>query len=143
MEQKGYCAAPAKGARYKFHLTFIFVYATLSHLIDPLPFLEGNPRSCWIPRSDLDASTCTSTLEELSTTVLANALWNSNDINPYLRDVHLWNDVAEDGCDAADSLEYGMPIMMESESCWENVHRDHMWVYFNFLVWVNIAPFSF
>jgi hypothetical protein len=91
----------------------------------PLPCLEGNPRSRWIPRDDLDASSCTNTLEASSTTALAKALENSNDQNVYLRDIYLWNSMAEDGCDPADELEYGM-LVMTSEGCFENVHPDHM-----------------
>lgn len=106
----------------------------------PLPCLEGNPRSRWIPRTDLDQSTCTNSLQASSTAALARSLSNSNDQNVYLRDIYLWNSVAEDGCDAADEMEYGMLIMTD-EGCWENVHPDHMSIY-DFTKYVGEHPTS-
>jgi hypothetical protein len=94
----------------------------------PLPCLEGNPRSRWIPREGLNASDCTNNLQASSLAALANALENSNDHNVYLRDIYLWNSVEEDGCDPADEFEYGM-LVLTNEGCWENVHPDHMSVY--------------
>lgn len=64
-----------------------------------LPCRSGNPMSRWIPREDLDATTCTNSLQASSTAALAHAIQSSNDQNPYLRDIYLWNSVAEDGCD--------------------------------------------
>lgn len=84
-----------------------------------------NPVSRWKPRSDLDASTCSNTIAAKSITVLKHALETSNDENPYLRDVYLWNGLEEDGCDEADYDAYGM-LIMTNEGCWENVHPDHM-----------------
>ena len=49
----------------------------------------------------------------------------SNDENPYLRDIHLWNDLDDDGCDEEDYEEYGM-FVMTKEGCWENMHPDYM-----------------
>ena len=111
-----------------------FVYAVSNLRYDnsntngsyPLPCLEGNPRSRWIPRADLDESSCTNALQFSSNEALAHAIQSSNDQNPYLRDIHLWNSVSEDGCDAADFMEYGMFVMTSDEGCWENVHPDHM-----------------
>jgi hypothetical protein len=102
--------------------------------------LTGSPRSRWIPRDDLDASTCTNSLQASSTAALANALETSNDQNLLLRDIYLWNSVAEDGCDPADELDYGM-LVMTSEGCWENVHPDHMTV-FDFTNYVAEHPAS-
>lgn len=93
----------------------------------PLPCLEGNPRSRWIPRADLDESSCTNSLEASSSMALANAIQSSNDQNPYLRDIYLWNSIGDDGCDAVDFMEYGMLVMTKDEGCWENVHPDHMY----------------
>ena len=94
----------------------------------PLPCLDGNPRSRWIPREDLDTTSCINTLQDSSAAALAKAISNSNDQNIFLRDIFLWNSVDEDGCDAADSLEYGMLIMTD-EGCWQNVHPDHLSIY--------------
>ena len=106
----------------------------------PLPCLEGSPRSRWIPRTDLDASTCTNSLQASSTVALANALETSNDQNLLLRDIYLWNSVSEDGCDPADAFEYGM-LVMTNEGCWENVHPDHMSIY-DFTNYVSEHPTS-
>ena len=43
--------------------------------------------------------------------------------------------MTEDGCDAADEMEYGM-LVMTDEGCWENVHPDHMSIY-DFTKYVN------
>lgn len=94
----------------------------------PLPCLAGSPRSRWIPRDDLDSSTCTNTLQASSTVALAHALETSNDQNLLMRDIYLWNSVAEDGCDPADEFEYGM-LVFADEGCWENVHPDYMSIY--------------
>jgi len=58
--------------------------------------------------------------------VFVHALKISNDKNQYLRDVHIRNDVYEDGCDELDCDEYGMLIMTVKEGCWENVHPNLM-----------------
>lgn len=84
-----------------------------------------NPVSRWLPRPDLDASTCTNSLGAQSNLVLKNALEQSNDANPYLRDIYLWNDLEADGCDAADYGAFGM-LIMTAEGCWENQHPDYM-----------------
>jgi hypothetical protein len=106
-----------------------------------LPCMKGNPRSRWIPREDLDASSCTNTLQASSIAALARAIQTSNDQNPYLRDIILWNNVAEDGCDPSDELAYGMLIMTDDEGCWENVHPDHMGI-FDFTRYVSEHPSS-
>jgi hypothetical protein len=106
----------------------------------PLPCSEGNPRSRWIPREDLDASSCTNALQASSTASLVTAIENSNDQNVYVRDIYLWNSVAEDGCDSIDELEYGMLIMTD-EGCWENVHPDHLNIY-DFTKYVSEHPTS-
>eukprot|EP00804_Cyclotella_cryptica_P005395 CCRYP_017085-RA/>CCRYP_017085-RA protein AED:0.06 eAED:0.06 QI:162/1/1/1/1/0.96/28/3961/2317 len=126
-----------------------FVYAVSNLRYDesntngsyPLPCLEGNPRSRWIPRADLDESSCTNTLQASSTQALANAIHSSNDQNPYLRDIYLWNNIEGDGCDAADLMEYGMLVMTSDEGCWENVHPEHMSI-FDFTYYVIEHPTS-
>lgn len=87
--------------------------------------LDGNPTSRWIPRPDLDNSTCVSSLQEKTVAVLKHALETSNDENPHIRDIVLWNLVEEEACDEADLFEFGM-LIMTSEGCWENVHPDYM-----------------
>ena len=89
------------------------------------PCALENPVSRWRPRSDLDVATCTNVLAARSDDVLRRALETSNDENPYIRDIYLWNDHVEDGCDEADYDEYGM-LVMTSEGCWENMHPDYM-----------------
>lgn len=91
-----------------------------------LPCAGENPLSRWILRSDLDSSNCTNTLTNKTNTVLAHALESSNDENPSIRDIYLWNDAIEDGCDDVDNDMYGMLIMTETEGCWENVHPDYL-----------------
>ena len=86
---------------------------------------DGNPTSRWIPRSDLDSSTCTNSLQENTVAVLKHALETSNDENPYIRDIVLWNQMEENACNEADLAEFGM-LIMTSEGCWENVHPDYM-----------------
>ena len=41
-----------------------------------------------------------------------------------MRDLYLWNNIVEDGCDAIDYNQYGMLVMTDKEGCWENVHPD-------------------
>ena len=91
-----------------------------------LPCSHGNPVSRWVPRPDLSASSCFSSLTTRSEAAFVHALENSNDENPYLRDIYLWNDLDEDGCDPVDYDQYSMLIMTEKEGCWENVHPDYM-----------------
>jgi len=86
---------------------------------------HGNPTSRWIPRPDLDASTCTNSLQEDTVAALKHTLETSNDENPYMRDIILWNQIEGDGCNEADLYSFGM-LIMTSEGCWENVHPDHM-----------------
>ena len=92
--------------------------------ITMLPCSLGNPVSRWIPRPDLGASNCTNSLTNRSNAAFVHALENSNDENQYIRDLYLWNDLDEDGCDEVDYDQYGMLIMSEKEGCWENVHPD-------------------
>ena len=91
-----------------------------------LPCAPGNPVSRWVPRPDLSASSCFNSLTTRSKAALVHALESSNDENPFLRDIYLWNDVDEDGCDPVDYDQYSMLIMTEKEGCWENVHPDFM-----------------
>jgi hypothetical protein len=91
-----------------------------------LPCVRENPVSRWIPRPDLNGSDCTNSLTDRSKTALVEALESSNDENPHIRDIYLWNDAVEDGCDEVDYDKYGMLIMTELEGCWENVHPDFM-----------------
>ena len=90
-----------------------------------LPCMDRHPRSRWVPRPDLDASTCTNDLQPDSIAMLKRALEISNDENPVLRDVVLWNSRFEDGCADEDKLKFGM-LIMTSEGCWENVHPNFM-----------------
>lgn len=90
-----------------------------------LPCMDRHPRSRWIPRSDLDASSCSNTLQASSVAALKRALEISNDENPFVRDIILWNNRDEDGCAAEDKLAFGM-FIMTSEGCWENVHPNYM-----------------
>jgi hypothetical protein len=90
------------------------------------PCAPGNPVSRWVPRPELSASSCISSLTPRSVSALAQALENSNDENPYLRDIYLWNDVDEDGCDPMDYDQHSMLIMTDKEGCWENVHPDFL-----------------
>ena len=90
-----------------------------------LPCMNKHPRSRWIPRPDLDESTCSNTLQASSVAVLKRALEISNDENPFLRDIILWNNRDEDSCAVEDKLAFGM-LIMTSEGCWENVHPNHM-----------------
>ena len=86
---------------------------------------HGNPTSRWIPRPDLDASVCTNSLQDDTVAVLKHALETSNDENPYMRDIILWNQIEGDACNEADLAAFGM-LIMTSEGCWENVHPDYM-----------------
>ena len=90
-----------------------------------LPCMAANPKSRWIPRSDINASNCINTLQNSTVQALKQALETSNDENPYLRDIVLWNIIDSDGCHADDLMTYGMLIMTE-EGCWENVHPNYM-----------------
>ena len=90
-----------------------------------LPCMADNPTSRWRPREDINATECTNTLHSDTVRVFKQALETSNDENPYFRDTYLWNDIAEDGCNAVDIMSYGMLIMTD-EGCWENVHPDFM-----------------
>lgn len=67
--------------------------------ITVLPCVPENPVSRWKPRPDLNASDCTNTMTTRSNDAFVHALETSNDENPYLRDIYLWNDLDEDGCD--------------------------------------------
>ncbi|KAL7553976.1 hypothetical protein ACHAWF_017328 [Thalassiosira exigua] len=100
--------------------------------VDPekldFPCVPGNPVSRWRTLTDLDNSTCVNELADKSNAAFVHALESSNDENPHLRDVYLWNDKAEDGCDEADYGAYGMLVMTE-EGCWENMHPDYMSIY--------------
>jgi hypothetical protein len=78
-----------------------------------LPCSPGNTVSRWVPRPDLDQSTCMNNLTSHSNDAFVRALKSSNDKNQYLRDIYLWNDVTGDGCNEVDYSQYG---------CWENVH---------------------
>ena len=89
-----------------------------------LPCAPRNTVSRWIPRPDLGASDCTNSLTNRSNVAFIQALESSNDENPYIRDLFLWDDNDEDGCDEVDYGQYGMLVMTEKEGCWENVHPD-------------------
>ena len=91
-----------------------------------LPCSRGNPRSRWIPRPDREGSDCNNSLTNRSNAAFVHALENSNDENPYIRDLFLWNSLGEDGCDEIDYDQYGMLIMTETEGCSENVHPDFL-----------------
>lgn len=90
-----------------------------------LPCMGRHPRSRWVPRPDIDARNCLNALQPVSIEMLKRALEISNDENPFLRDIILWNNRAEDGCATEDKVAYGMKIMT-SEGCWENVHPNFM-----------------
>ncbi|KAL7554934.1 hypothetical protein ACHAWF_018496 [Thalassiosira exigua] len=96
--------------------------------ITVLPCVPENPVSRWKPRPDLDNSNCVNDLTDRSTAAFVHALESSNDENPYLRDIYLWNDLDEDGCDEVDYDKYGM-LVMTNEGCWENMHPDYMSIY--------------
>lgn len=97
--------------------------------VTALPCTPGvNPVSRWKPRQDLSANECTNSLTAKSNTALKHALETSNDANPYLRDIYLWNELEENGCDEVDYDSYGMLIMAE-EVCFENVYPDYMSVF--------------
>lgn len=105
-----------------------------------LPCMSGNPRSRWIPRNDLESSSCTNDLQSSTNAVLKKALESSNDDNAYLRDIFLWNSREDDGCDASDEMEYAM-LILTKEGCWENVHPAHMSV-IDFTPYVDEHPSS-
>ena len=96
----------------------------LSSNVTQLPCSPGNPVSRWIPRPDLGPSDCTNSLTSRSHSAFVLALESSNDQNQFMRDIFLWNDFDEDGCDEVDYDQYGMLIMTDKEGCWENVHPD-------------------
>ncbi|KAL7463535.1 hypothetical protein ACHAXS_003891, partial [Conticribra weissflogii] len=106
-------------------------------IIINLPCGSGNPKSRWIPRTDLTTETCTNTLQEVSVNALKFAIESSNDENSFLRDIVLWNN-GDGGCDPLDELEYGM-LIMTKEGCWENVHPDHLSV-FDFTDYISSHP---
>jgi hypothetical protein len=83
----------------------------------------GNPESRWIPRHDLGPSNCTNSLTSRSNAAFVQALVSSNDENEFTRDLYLWNDLEEDGCDEVDYDQHGMLITWK-EGCWENVYPD-------------------
>jgi hypothetical protein len=91
-----------------------------------LPCVRENPVSRWVPRPDLNVGNCTNSLTNRSNIAFIHALESSNDENPHIRDIYLWNDLDEDGCDEVDNDKYGMLIMTETDGCWENVHPDFM-----------------
>ena len=87
---------------------------------------DTNPRSRWIPRPDTTLANCINTLQNATISALSSALLLGVDDNPSMRDIYLWNRLAEDGCDPADELAFGMQIFVsEDEGCWENVHPDY------------------
>ena len=97
---------------------------------------DANPRSRWIPRTDLEIGTCTNTLQQDTVERLKYALESSNDPNVHLRDIIVWNK-SNEGCNASDETAYGMLIWTE-EGCWENVHLDYMYVIFAFFsLWLH------
>lgn len=69
--------------------------SVINHNDTVLPCVPENPVSRWMPRPDLNESECTNTMTNKSNAAWAHALETSNDENPYLRDVYLWNDKAE------------------------------------------------
>lgn len=90
------------------------------------PCVPENPVSRWKPRPDLNASSCTSELQNETVAALVHALETSNDDNSFLRDIYLWNDYAEDGCHEDDMMARGMLIMTKEGGCWENVHPEYL-----------------
>ena len=84
---------------------------------------SDNPRSRWVLVNKAERN-CVSSLHSTSTAALADALANSNDNNPELRDIHMW-DVDELKCHTRDSNAYGMLVYVPSDGqCWQNVHPD-------------------
>ncbi len=98
---------------------------TLNPNITVFPCQPENPVSRWRPRLDLNESECANVLTRRSNNAFVRALETSNDENPFLRDIYLWNDPKDDGCDEEDLDEVGMLIMTD-EGCWENMHPDYM-----------------
>jgi hypothetical protein len=45
-----------------------------------------------------------------------------------MRDIYLWNDLPEDGCDEVDYDKYGM-LVMTKDGCFENMHPDYMSIF--------------
>ncbi len=87
---------------------------------------HGNPTSRWIPRPELSATSCSNSLhEDDSCCVETHPRETSNDENPYMRDIVLWNQIEGDAYNEVDLLAYGMLIMTD-EGRWENVHPDQM-----------------
>ena len=115
-----------KDARYIYAVSNLrYDDSNTDGVVLTLPCMSGSPMSRWILRKDLVDANCTNSLHQDSVKALKFALETSNDENPYLRDIVLWNSVDLDGCDAADLMSYGMLIMTD-EGCWENVHPDYM-----------------
>ena len=48
---------------------------------------------------------------KMTVAVLKHTLEPSNDENPYMRDIVLWNQIEGDGCNEVDLLAYGILIM--------------------------------
>lgn len=132
----------ASATRASFNVTGVdnsrYIYAVsnlrwddsvIDGTITVLPCVPENPVSRWMPRPELNASECTNNLTNRSNAAFVHALETSNDENPYIRDIYLWNDLAEDGCDEIDYDKYGMLVMTDNEGCWENMHPDYMSVY--------------
>lgn len=98
--------------------------------VDIMPCMGENPVSRWRPRADLNASECINTLQADTVAAFKSALETSNDENPYLRDIYLWNDHTDDKCNEADLLAYGMLIQTDDdEGCWENIHPDFLSIF--------------
>ena len=93
--------------------------------VDILPCMGDNPTSRWRPRSDISSGECINTLQSDTVAVFRRHLETSNDENPFLRDLYLWNDVEGDGCNELDEMAYGM-LIWTNEGCFENVHPDFM-----------------
>ena len=131
-------ADPAAGIAERDNSRFIYAVSNLrfdESIVDgtiegtkidlPCYRKHGNPTSRWIPRPDLNATSCSNSLHEDTVAVLKHTLETSNDENPYMRDIVLWNQIEGDACNEVDLLAYGMLIMTD-EGCWENVHPDHL-----------------
>ena len=115
--RKAHCVYAVNGLRWDASI--------LERTVTARPCGPENPVSRWKPRPDLNVAACTNTLQEKSRAVLAHALETSNDDNPHLRDIYLWNDIPEDDCHGDDAFAYDM-LVMTDEGCWENMHPDYM-----------------
>lgn len=116
---------PGSQARYLYAVDGLRWDDSIDGNTTVLPCVPENPVSRWKPRPDLDASECTNTLTNKSNAAFVHALETSNDENPYLRDIYLWNDLAEDGCDEEDYGEFAWKVMTK-EGCFENMHPDYL-----------------